>query len=61
MKNSVFQYVLFYNPTEGATEIISSGFITAPNQDRARLLASRRLESRWDDKINDVEVLVRPF
>jgi len=65
--NTVYQFVLFYNPTskelheETSPEIIDSGFVIAPDVERAKLIASRKLTADWDAFITDIQVLVRPF
>lgn len=67
MKNTVFQYVLFFNPTSKdlldgrKPRIIEHGFVVAPDTERAKLIATRKLSTDWDSLINDIEVLVRPF
>lgn len=62
--NTVFQFVLFYNPSEESKnfpEIIDTGFVIASDAEKAKLLAARKLDAEWDARINEVEVLVRPF
>lgn len=66
MKNTVFQFVLFYNPSidkkdDRVPQIIETGFVFADHAEKAKLIASRKLTSEWDSCINDIEVLVRPF
>lgn len=66
MKNKVFQFVLFYNPEVDSEStvtpaIIVTDLVVAPDTEKAKLLASRKLPAEWESKINDVEVLVRPF
>lgn len=66
MKNTVFQFVLFYNPSvdkkdDRVPQIIETGFLVATNAEKAKLMATRKLTSEWDSCINDIEVLVRPF
>lgn len=67
MKSTVFQYVLFFNPTskdlldEMGPRIIEHGFVAAADPERAKLIAARKLSADWDSLINDIEVLVRPF
>lgn len=65
MKNFVFQYVLFFNPdTEDSDEIpaiIDEGLIIASDVERAKIMVARKIGPQWDDFINDIEVMVRPF
>lgn len=58
--NSVFQYVLFYN-SETKPEVIEHGFVVASSAEQAKLIAARKLDASWDTRLNEVEVLVRPF
>lgn len=66
-KKQVFQFVIFYNPTTDTkdptdvAEIVQQGFIVATDAEKAKLLASRRIPEKFESKIADVEVLVRPF
>ena len=65
-KSQVFQYVLFFNPEKNGKdsetpELIANGFVIARDAEKARVLAARMLDAKWETKIDDVEVLVRPF
>ena len=65
-KSQVFQYVLFFNPEKNGKDseipaLIANGFVIAKDAEKARVLAARMLDAKWETKIDDVEVLVRPF
>jgi hypothetical protein len=66
MKSQVFQFVLFYNPevdkdSVKRPSIVESGMVIAPNAEKAKLLASRKIPVNMEAEISDIEVLVRPF
>lgn len=64
---SVWEYVVFVNPTkeqreEGyEAEIISTGQLLAQSEEKARMMAIREISSEWDDLLDQVTVLVRSF
>lgn len=64
---SVYEYVVYFVPTreqreEGYDpEIIEVGQTLASNEEKARMFATRQLSSEWDDKLDQITVLVRPF
>tara|TARA_R110000868_G_scaffold301282_1_gene561722 strand:+ start:427 stop:615 length:189 start_codon:yes stop_codon:yes gene_type:complete len=60
-KSTVFQFVVFHNPEEGEASIVESGFVVAVNQDKAKMIVTRKIPKAMDSKIEHIEVLVRPF
>lgn len=60
-KKSVFQFVVFHNPEEGEASVVESGFVIAQNQDKAKMLVSTKIPKAHQSKLDDIEVLVRPF
>lgn len=61
MKNRVFQFVAFSQPEEGKGEIISSGFVLAASEEKARTSVALSLPAEWTAKIDEVEISVRSF
>lgn len=60
-KSSVFQFVVFHNPEEGTASIIESGFVVAQNVDKAKMIVTRKIPAKMESKMDEIEVLVRPF
>ena len=60
-KSSVFQFVVFHNPEEGTPSIVESGFVVAQNQDKAKMIVTRKIPAKMESKLSDIEVIVRPF
>lgn len=59
MKYTVFEYVLLQNVVDSKPFIIDTGFVVAQTQEKARLIAARKIADNID--VETVEVLVRPF
>lgn len=59
MKYTVFEYVLLQNVVDAKPFIIDTGFVVAQTQEKARLIAARKIADNID--VETVEVLVRPF
>lgn len=59
MKHTVFEYVLLQNVVDSKPFIIDTGFVVAQTQEKARLIAARKIADGID--VETVEVLVRPF
>lgn len=61
MKNRVFQFVVFSNPEEGKGEIITSGFVLAATEEKARTQVAVSLSKEQLKKVDELEIVVRPF
>ena len=64
----VFQYVIIIHPTQKEKEdgkaseiLIPITTVLAPDQNGAALLAGRAIPENYLDKLNRIEVAVRPF
>ncbi len=60
-KSQVFQFVVFHNPEEGTASIVESGFVVAQNQEKAKMIVTRKIPAKLEAKMDDIEVIVRPF
>lgn len=61
----VFQYVAFYNPDEESTDkpkiIVEPKTVLAKDENQASMLAARAIPEDYVDKLENVEIAVRPF
>lgn len=63
----VFDYVVFYAPnaddakTGAKAEIIAEGRMLKKDQKAAELEVTRKIDEKWDDKIDDVVISIRAF
>lgn len=62
----IFQYVAFYNPAkkdspEKAVIIFEPKTILAKDEREAMMRAARDIPEKYIDKLNEVEIAVRPF
>lgn len=65
-KKKLFEFVIAFNPVEDKDDsapatILANGFLLATDIDKAKTLASRRIPDSYVDKIEHVDVFVRPF
>lgn len=63
---NVFQYVVFYLPHEDETDdkariIVDPATILAKDERQAMMLAARAVPEYFIDKLDQVEIAVRPF
>lgn len=64
----VFQYLAFFTPNEAEVEagekprlIVQPTFVVSESQQAVALLAARAIPDEYVDKLDRVEVAVRPF
>ncbi len=63
-KMKLYEFAVIYIPTE---ETLKSAIIVAPrtalaeSQDKAMIIASRAIPDDYMDKLDDLQVVVRPF
>jgi hypothetical protein len=68
MKQKIFEYAVIAHPTsaeaeEGkTTELLIKPEVTLANDERAAtIIASRKIPEAWLDKLDRVEIAIRPF
>jgi len=68
MKQSLFQYAILFHPTEEEMEkgqkskVLSDlKTILAVNQNSAFLAAAKQIPDGYEDKLDQVEIAIRPF
>ena len=58
----VFQYLIFHNKEEGKPTIIKDlTTVLEKSEDLVKMRAIRELDNEWDDKLDEVVVVVRGF
>lgn len=62
-KQRYFEYVLIYNPTEGddTAQIILNGTMLAEKKETAVRKLIRKIPDKWEEKMDDIDILVRDF
>lgn len=67
-KQQVFEYLVIYHPSEKEAKagdhskiIVPATTVIAANQNTATLLAGRAIPTEYVDRLERVEVAVRPF
>lgn len=64
-KSNVYQYAVWFRDPKGDAEkdelISEVTSVTAQNDEHVKRIALRSLDAKWDDKLANIEVLVRPF
>lgn len=61
----VFQYVAFYQPEEDSSDrpqiIVPIQSLLAKDEKQAALIAARAIPEEYVDRLDKVEIVVRPF
>jgi hypothetical protein len=63
-KKLVWDYVVVYNPeTEdaGQAQVIARDIVLAATEDKARAKVIREIPSDWEDDLDNIDILIRPF
>lgn len=65
----VFEYVVFYVPSESdkkadaklKAEIVIEGKLIEKDQATAQVKVTRLIDEKWDEKMDDLTIAIRPF
>ena len=58
--STVFEYVIVF-ADENESKIVDSGQVLASDAQKAGLLIARKIPTSYDDKLDNLEVIIRPF
>ena len=62
-KQRLFEFAVIYNPTDGddKAELIEKGDMLGEKPDTILRKLIRKLPDKWEDKMDDIDFLIRDF
>lgn len=60
-KKSLFEIAVLHHDDNGTTEVVKPKTVLAKSIEIAKLVASREVSEEYSDKLNELEIIVRPF
>lgn len=57
----LFEVAVLHHDKDGTTEVVKPQSLLAKNSETARLAVVRLIDAEWDEKLDELEVIVRPF
>jgi hypothetical protein len=61
MKQKIFEYAVIAHPTSAEAEEGKTEVTLANDERAATIIASRKIPEAWLDKLDRVEIAIRPF
>jgi len=61
MKRKLYHYAALYHDKDKTESALEPAYLLAKDEEHAKKLVIKLLDSEYDDKLADIEVLVRPF
>lgn len=60
-KRSLYEVAVLHHNKEGTTEVVKPQSLLAASAETARLAVVRLIPEDYDDKLDELEVIIRPF
>jgi len=61
VNSDIFEYLVIYDGDDKSKIIVGVTQVIADNEDAVKLIAARAIPKEYEDKLDDVRVVVRPF